>query len=253
MARFFDAELISLERPADHLWVGTFRRTDGELLKARPGQFCMIHREFDGLRLNRSYSLADRFMTGDELDTFTFAVALVDGGRFSAILDDLEVGQTLSMTGPHGRFILRDTDPSQTVMAATGTGIVPFHSMLGQIESRLSDGGSVQLFYGCRRESDFLYHDAFVRLASRQAGFTYRACASRAESPDAWTADGGRCGRITNVVKELDLSPEHAIVYLCGNPNMVAELQEHFTQLGFDRRTVRTEAYESPSDPPPRG
>jgi ferredoxin-NADP reductase len=256
MARFFDAELVELERPTEHLWVGRFRRTDGEVVKPRPGQFFMVHHEFDGLRLNRSYSLADTFDVGDELETFTFAVALVDGGRFSALLEALAVGDTLTMTGPHGRFILRDSDPAHTVLAATGTGIVPFRSMLRQFEERLEQGERVDLLYGCRAERDFLYHDEFVGLADRYDNFAYTACASRASQADEWTSSGEgssavcRCGRITEPLRALEVDPTNTIVYLCGNPAMIDESMKHFESLGFDRRGVRTEAYESPSDPP---
>jgi len=60
-----------------------------------------------------------------------FLVRLIPGDRFSQTLfRDLRQGQTVTVTGPNGRFVLEEESPEPAVFVAFGDGIAPIKSLL---------------------------------------------------------------------------------------------------------------------------
>ena len=71
--------------------------------------------------------------------------------------------------------------------------------------------------------------------------FSFCACYSRIqpESPQPWE----RKGYVQGALADMTLEPEHDIVYLCGNPNMVDQAIELLTEKGYSPLAVRREKY----------
>jgi len=60
-----------------------------------------------------------------------FLVRLLPGDRFSQnVFRDLRQGQTVTVTGPNGRFVLEEESPEPAVFIAFGDGIAPIKSLL---------------------------------------------------------------------------------------------------------------------------
>src|SRR6185295_10125591 len=90
-----------------------------------PGQFVSFTAEIDGSPITRAYSMASP-PSGRQ---FELCLNLVAEGKMSPYLFDLKVGDEIQATGPWGGFIFRQ--PVQdSILVATGTGIVPFRAML---------------------------------------------------------------------------------------------------------------------------
>lgn len=102
-------------------------------------------------------------------------------GLCSNYLADLQVGDAVHLTGPVGkRFLLpEDVSAHNYLFIATGTGIAPFRSMIGD----LVDAGmpsSVDLIAGTPYETDLLYDDEFQGLTARfPEKMRYRTAISR--------------------------------------------------------------------------
>src|SRR6185312_4427552 len=89
-----------------------------------PGQYVNI--TVPGTELTRSYSFANS--PGEP--TLTFLVKLTPGGAMSDYLSGrAAVGDTLTFTGPHGSFFLREAE-RPVLMVAGGTGLAPMLAML---------------------------------------------------------------------------------------------------------------------------
>ena len=221
----------------------SFERLDGQPHDFVAGQFIMVHFDSEGEALQRSYSIGCQPQSAT---SFEILVSYVDEGRGTRFLFGLQEGDTLELSGPYGRFCLRPESPRALWMVATGTGVVPYHAMLPELEARAAAGTSVHILQGVRRQEDILYRDAFEQAAARSAGLHFTACLSR--EPDA-AAEGLRGGYVQDALLAAAPDPEHDLVYLCGNPAMIDDAVARLQALGFSPRALRREKYQSPKTP----
>jgi ferredoxin-NADP reductase len=240
MADHFPIELSYSRMLAPSVRHLGFRRADGQPLAFIPGQFLQIHFEKDGAKTKRSYSVAS---TPGSLD-IEIAVSYVPGGAATALLSAIGEGQALEASGPYGRFCLMEADRNaRYILIGTGTGITPYRAMLPQIASLIASRGlKVALVQGVRDAGELLYGEEFQAFAQAHPNFEYYPCFSQAPR-NSWKGD--RAGRVHAVLPELQLDPTADIAYLCGNPNMVDEVFNHFKEAGFAVPTVRREKYVS--------
>src|ERR1700736_3835277 len=111
-----------------------------------PGQFASLTAEIGGAPITRAYSFAWT-ACGNRIE---LCLNRVLEGKFSPYLFDLQPGDHVQMTGPWGGFIFRQP-VEDSILVATGTGIVPFRAML---HDQLSRDSSHQftLIFGVRYE-----------------------------------------------------------------------------------------------------
>ena len=140
----------------------------------QPGQFVSFL-AFDALgkHQTRAYSIASA-PRGNQFDV---CVNRVEGGFFSNLLCDLEVGESLEFHGPHGLFMLR-APLTDSIFIATGTGIAPMRGFVEYLfpdngEDR-SQGRKIWLVYGTRYETELYYEDYFERIAASRPNFFYQ-------------------------------------------------------------------------------
>lgn len=215
-----------------------FRRTDGRPLAHDAGQFINVHFEANGEPVHRSYSIA----TPPGRDVIEIAISPVKGGLATELLFGLKEGDPIQASGPYGRFVLRDDPPCRYVLAGTGTGITPFRAMLPELERRVRERQfQVDLLLGVWSREELLYGQDFIDASSRQAGFRFHACYSRAfpQDPQPWE----RRGYVQSQFDALRLDPATDVMYLCGNPNMIDQAMERLRAAAFPSRNLRREKY----------
>jgi len=217
-----------------------FEHAAGDALAFVPGQFIMIHFDFEGESLQRSYSIAS--IPGSDATMIEIAVSYVEDGRGTRYLWGLQPGDEITASGPYGRFILRKEEVRRYVLVATGTGVAPYRTMLPEIAERIRDAGlQVDLLLGVREPSELLYGDDFEAFGTAHPEFRFWSCYSRT-APEPLGPRVRQC-YVQQSFDVLDLDPDHDIVYLCGNPNMVDEAMEQLKSLGFSPYKVRREKY----------
>lgn len=204
-----------------------------------PGQFITLVIETDTKQVRRSYSIANRRVNPDNI--IEFAASYVEGGIASQLLFNIQPDEKVTATGPFGRLILRDEQPSRYILMATGTGVTPYRAMLDELALRLNQQPDLQvtLLFGVRKPEDLLYREEFVNFAKDHSRFEFRAYYSRARSHEYYEHQG----HIHNAFADIKPDPAKDIVYLCGNPNMIDETFALLTGLGFPTPNVRREKY----------
>lgn len=215
-----------------------FRRQDGQALAFKPGHFVNVHFEDKEGETHRSYSVANP--PGE--DHFEIAVAPVEDGRATRYLFGLKEGDLAQISGPYGRFVLRDEPYARHVLVGTGTGITPYRAMLPELVRRLKDSQArVDILIGVRAAEEFLFADDFLAVAQTIPGIRVHARYSRQmpATPRAWESRG----YVQGLFEELDLDPEQDIVYLCGNPNMIDEAVSWLKAREFPVKRIRREKY----------
>src|SRR5579884_2379526 len=131
--------------------------TAGGPFEFMPGQFISMSLARDGQEHTRAYSVASP-PRGDS--QFDLCLNRVPGGLFSNYLCDLEPGNEIEFTGPHGFFLLEQPPVRPQVFIATGTGIAPIRSMLWHLlaEPR-PDLPECWLLFGVRYPHTILYRE----------------------------------------------------------------------------------------------
>jgi anthranilate 1,2-dioxygenase reductase subunit len=191
----------------------------------------------------RSYSIASQSDAGERL---RFIIRVIPQGAASEYLMSLPVGAPVSMTGPHGFFVLDPSHAGDVVFGATGTGIAAVMPMLGELARQPRPAGREPeerqpgryVYWGVREEADLFARAEIEALADR-AGAELRVFLT-APGP-AWT---GSRGRITPALVESLPEFQTPTFYLVGNGAMITDVKRELVARGVNRKTqIRTEAF----------
>lgn len=142
------------------------------------------------------------------------------------------VGDTGTFMAPLGIFLL-DRSPRKKVFVATGTGIAPFRSMLlAGIDAPCT------VYWGLRYEEDIYWREEFEQLARIYPKFTFNLILSK--PTDRW---GGLRGHVTEHVLAQETNMQESEFYLCGNKEMVRDVDTKLIERGVPKAQIYKELY----------
>jgi ferredoxin--NADP+ reductase len=240
----YNATLVRREDESSDLasfWV----KFDGEPVHFEPGQYLTIGVVVDGKLLQRPYSVASAPQVGGT-EGYEFYVRLVPVTRFTTVLWRLPMGHRMRMIGPKGKFFLEPDDDRTHLYVSTGTGLAPFISMIRDTMLR-GDPRRTVVLHGCSYVEELGYR-AFLEGLQADGSYplTYIPTISRPTDPRnaGWI---GRAGRAESVVPavchDLGLDPDRTVVYICGNPEMILNVESELIRRGFPEFHVKKELY----------
>jgi len=240
-SRHYNAVLGQRDDVTDRLAI--FRvRADADPFVFLPGQYLTLGLELGGRLVQRPYSIASSARrVGEGYELYIREVA---GGALTPHLFRTHAGQRLSLRGPKGRFVIEPGDARRHVFIAAGCGIAPFVSML----RTLVDDGTprpVVVIYGVSYARELAYGQLFEAW-ERAGPLSYVPTVSRPAAPEnaAWDGRVGRVERILDgVCDDLEIRPADTIAYVCGNPEMIAAVEERLRARGFGAAQIHTELY----------
>ena len=224
-----------------YFWV----RFDGDATPFEPGQYMTTGVFADGKLLQRPYSVASAPSVAGE-EGYELYVKLVPVIRFTTALWRLPIGHRMRIIGPKGRFLLEPDDDRTHLYVSTGTGIAPFISMMRQT---LADGRPRRtvLLNGCSYADELGYREV-LEAWEHGGGYPVQYVPTVSRPGDPRNAGwGGRTGRVESVVesvcRDLHLRPERTVVYICGNPDMILNVERVLMDRGFPEFHVKKELY----------
>jgi ferredoxin-NADP reductase len=250
----YNASLVRREDANPSLstfWV----KLDGEPTPFESGQYMTIGVFVEGVAgttpgappriVQRPYSIAsDPGVAGT--DGYEMYIRLVENGQFTPLLWDLPVGHRMRMIGPKGKFTLEPDDDRTHLFISSGTGNAPFVSMMRRM---LREGRPRKAVFlnGVSYQHDLGYRELLEGWeASGEYPVTFIPTVSRPQAAEnaGWM---GRTGRVESIVgpvcDELGLTPDNAIAYICGNPDMILSAEETLLGRGFPEPQVKKELY----------
>jgi ferredoxin/flavodoxin---NADP+ reductase len=205
-----------------------------------PGQFANLALDIAGERVKRPYSLASAAGMPAEL-----YLTRLPGGTLTPRLCALDVGDLAWLEDrANGFFTLQHVPAARAAwLVATGTGLAPFLAMLrsAEIWQRFE---RIVVVHGTRERAHLAYRGELEALVAARGGqLAYVPLVSREEP-----GPGALRGRVTDALASgeleasagLALSPEHGHVLLCGNPQMIADVEQALGARGLRHHRKRT-------------
>lgn len=217
-----------------------FRVEHTSVFNYLPGQFITIHFDYQGKMLKRSYSIANVPLHDNCIE---LAAGYVEGGPGTDLLFNLKTGDTVNMTGPFGRLILKNEVPKRYIFVATSTGITPYRAMLDELKHRLQSNPELEIVIleGVQKQEDVLYADDFTRFAAEFPRVAFHVHLSR-ETPEKLKAHE-RLGYVQQAFPHLSINPQNDFVYLCGNPSMIDDAFNDLKEMGLNTQHIIREKY----------
>ena len=214
--------------------------TDDPAFTYKAGQFVTIRipqPENSPLTM-RSYSIASKPATGK----FELCVKTMENGVGSNYLNNLQPDKKIEFLGPLGEFTFKSPPDKKILFIGTGTGLAPLKSILEDELETKNNQQSIHLLFGVRHIKDLFYQDQLAQLAAKHSNFTYTTTLSQPESED-WATQGGKIGRVTAHLENLDLDSTNTNVYICGLKDMVLQTTEILQQKGLPKEALYFERF----------
>ena len=141
-------------------------------------------------------------------------------GEASSYLFNLKKGDKLTIFGPFGEFMAKDTQ-NEMVFIGGGAGMAPMRSHIFDQLLRLDSSRKISFWYGARSLKEMFYDEEFRELEQKYENFSYHTALSDPLPEDSWS---GYTGFISHVLHDNYLvnhpTPEDCEYYMCGPPMM---------------------------------
>ncbi len=210
----------------------TFDLIEPTEIDFRCGQYIQILAHGPDEDVFRAYSISSPVFTKDKVQLM---VRLIPGGIASTYIHSLNVGDSVTFTGPFGEFILSDDPDVDIVCVGGGAGMAPIANILFSVYAQWPDRKCF-LFFGCRGTRDVFYIEQFKELAAKHPNFKYvYALSDPLGEEEAWDGETG----FIHLSADKHLSSERkSQAFLCGPPPMIDAVITILEQKGLQEDDI---------------
>ncbi len=194
----------------------------------------------DGYQAQRSYSVASPPSQTGRLE---LVIERLDDGEVSPFFHEFAAaGDTLEIRGPFAEhFVWRPDSPGAVLLAAGGSGVAPFLSMVRE-RAQVASPPPMALLYSARTWEETIARDELLQLEQEQSGLSVTFCLTRddARRPLDFSrrVDGAIIG---HVLARLGEPPRQSFV--CGATRFVGTVADLLLETGVPAESIRTERY----------
>ena len=192
---------------------------------------------------SRAFSIANAPQEGGEIE---LNIRIVPGGSGTTyVLEQLKVGDRLTISGPYGRFFVKKSADVPVIFMAGGSGLSSPRSMILDL---LAEGFAkpITLIYGQRNREELYYHDEFIALERSHPNFQYVPALSHEPEGSDWQGFRGFVHEAAKAHFGNDFRGHKA--YLCGPPAMIEACISTLMQGRLFERDIYTEKFFSAAD-----
>ena len=159
-------------------------------------------------------------------------------GEASSYLFNLKKGDKLTIFGPFGEFMAKDTQ-NEMVFIGGGAGMAPMRSHIFDQLLRLDSSRKISFWYGARSLKEMFYDEEFREFEKKYENFSYHTALSDPLPEDSWS---GYTGFISHVLHDNYLvnhpTPEDCEYYMCGPPMMMDAAFKMLDSLGVEPENI---------------
>ncbi|KAK3907454.1 NADH-cytochrome b5 reductase 2 [Frankliniella fusca] len=215
--------------------------TPEHVLGLPTGQHVYLQTTVKGEKLERVYTPVssddDKGIMDMVIKLYRPNAAFPAGGKMSAVLDELRVGDVLEARGPVGRFWYRgrgklafkksrkEAGPSifheakRMVMLAGGSGITPMLQLIKHVLKDPEDDTQLELLFANKSEEDIMLRDQLDELAARHPD-QFKVWYTVDKAPQGWKYSEGFIN--ADMIKgHLSPPSPDTFVFMCGPKPMI--------------------------------
>ena len=160
-------------------------------------------------------------------------VTIMNVGRVTSKLHNMNKGETVGMRGPYGKgYSLDDFKGKDILIVGGGVGLAPLRSLLFSLFSSIDNYNKVVLRYGARTPSDIVYKNAFPSWAKKKK---VDVVTTVDVGDSTWK---GNVGLVTTILKDLPVNLKKAVSVVCGPPIMMKFVTLKLLDLGFKPQDI---------------
>lgn len=198
------------------------------------GQYMFIHLLKNNSPFLKPYSIAS---TPSQKDYTEFIIKHVENGYVSGFMTSRKPGDKIEVSGPIGRFVLREPILNDLVFIAGGSGLSSLWSMLQRAFETGTDK-KIMLIFGNRTEDEIIYREVIEGWVEKYPNFSFIPVLSQPSKE--WK---GEVGYVQETMKKYIKDPQSKEIYICGLFKMVEEVRILAAQMGFDSNRIYFEKY----------
>ncbi|MCE9578824.1 MAG: ferric reductase-like transmembrane domain-containing protein [Deltaproteobacteria bacterium] len=207
------------------------------------GQYLNLALTIDGVRVNRSYTIASSPTRSAYCEISVKAAA--SGYASKHLHATLKAGSRLKVSAPAGKFVFAGHEAKRIVLLAGGVGITPMMSVVRSLTDRGWDG-EMFLVFAVRTSKDIVFKDELAYLQARFPNLHVRYTLSQPE--DDWTGARGNISR--ELLNDFIPSFTRGPVMVCGPAPMMTAMRALLVDMGVPDAEVHDEAFVSPPTMP---
>ncbi|MDV6031472.1 MAG: 2Fe-2S iron-sulfur cluster binding domain-containing protein [Phycisphaera sp. RhM] len=208
-----------------------------------PGQFLTLTLPVAEKPIKRSYTISSSPTQGYYCEV---TVKREENGAGSRYLHDhVNVGDTLEVKAPSGRFIFSGKESDHIVLISGGVGITPMMSITRALTD-MAWPGEIHFIAACRDPEHFIFESELKRLQDEFDNLHVHVAMSRIEKD----ANGYTSGRLTKE-RLAEWVPEIASkrIHICGAPAMMEATKAMLSDLGVSAENIHSENFGSAQKP----
>lgn len=256
MSNFHPLKIKSIQKETDNAVCISFDIPSDlqSIFVFKAGQYITLKTIINDNEVRRDYSLCTNPNSGE----LTVIIKEVSDGVFSKYANsNLNVGDSIDVATPNGRFIFEpDPDSKRTIVAfAAGSGITPIMSIARTVLEQEPDSNFV-LVYGNKTPNDTIFYSALLDLKTMyDHRFQLKFVFSQCQETDALF---GRIEKssVNYVLNQMDASVDVDAFYICGPEAMINNVKSTLIERGvpddkikFELFTVSTDTTENTETP----
>ena len=222
----------SFRNEAKNVILYKLESSTGEKVNFKPGQFVNLYLLEDGKPgIFRQFSIA----SAPSETQLEFCIKILPDGKFTSVLEKLQVGTELGVAGPFGHFTYNEQ--TDCVFLGAGTGIAPIISMLRHIKKN-DVRGNFTLFYSNKTEDSIIYYDELKKLSNEGINVVFTLTQETSEN---WKGENGRINPY--MISKYVVNPGKMSWYSCGPLEFVKMIKEHAMTNGVPPDRIKVEGW----------
>ncbi len=159
-------------------------------------------------------------------------------GSGSSYIFSLKPGDSLSLSGPFGDFLVKETEREMCFIGG-GAGMAPIRSQVREQLLAKKTNRRASFWYGARNRQEMLYNEEFRKLDADFENFSYNVALSDPLPEDNWD---GMTGFIHQGLEQHFLEPHpdpsEVEYYLCGPPMMLQACLQSLDSYGVEPEMI---------------
>jgi phenol hydroxylase P5 protein len=210
-------------------------------MEFQAGQY--INLKIPGVEGTRAFSIANKPSDDRHVELH---IRRVQGGAGTTWLhEQLQVGDTLDISGPYGQFFVRKSDDQDVIFIAGGSGLSSPQSMILDL-LEAGDNRQIYLFQGARNVSELYNREMFEALDREHDNFHYIPALNEPLDEDQWQGFKGFVHEAA--IDRFDNRFSGHKAYLCGPPPMIDAAITALMQGRLFERDIHMERFVTAAD-----